>query len=219
MTEEKLQIIRLRTDFYRDGFRKVLVSLGIIGLAIVATIVAIIYLMTAKPAPIVFPTYDNFRVVPAVPVNQPYASDADLRQWVSNVLQSVFVFDFYQFPEQLNSYRPYFTDNGWKIYLDFLNNFVIKDKIVEAKAFVTSTAENAPQILQRGILDGRYAWWVQMRIKINYMSPTINFPTANPLIRVLVVRVPTANNLAGIAIENIMLGNVSNTIQNSGRTS
>jgi intracellular multiplication protein IcmL len=218
VTEEKLQIIRLRNDFYRDGFRKILLSFGIVSIAIVATIVAIIYLLLSKPAPIVFNTYDNFRVVPAVPVNQVYISDADLRQWVSNVLQSVFVFDFYHYSDQFKSYRQYFTDTGWKIYSDFLNNFVVQDRVIEAKAFVHSAAENAPQILEKGPLpDGRFAWWVQMKLKINYTSPNKNFPNLNPVIRVLVVRVPTIHNLTGVAIENIMLGNIPNTTQNSGR--
>ncbi|HEX2548504.1 MAG TPA: DotI/IcmL/TraM family protein [Gammaproteobacteria bacterium] len=224
VAEEKLQTIRLRYDFYRDGFRKVYFSFLLIIVAIICLIVTFIYLYLTKPKPVVFQTYDNFRVVATTtPLNQPYVSDADVRQFISNVLQTVFVFDFYHYSDQLKSYQQYFTSNGWRIYLDFLNNYAVQDVIVDAKAFVQSTAENAPQIIEKGVLaDGRYGWWVQMGLKINYLSSSKNMPGQNPMIRALIVRVPTTNNLSGIAVENIMLGvrNAPSTnVQNPRRPS
>jgi intracellular multiplication protein IcmL len=222
VAEEKLQTIRLRYDFYRDGFRKVFFFFFLFFFAFFCIIATFFYLYLTKPKPIIFQTYDNFRVVATTPLNQPYVNDADVRQFISNVLQTVFVFDFYHYSDQLKSYQQYFTSNGWKIFLDFLNNYAVQDIIVDAKAFVQSTAENAPQIIEKGVLaDGRYGWWVQMGLKINYLSSRKNFPGQNPMIRALIVRVPTTNNLSGIAVENIMLAskNTSGNIQNPRRPS
>lgn len=216
MAEEKLQTIRLRSDFYRDGFRKVFFSLIMILIAIICIIATFIYLYLTKPKPIIFSTYDNFRVVASTPLNQRFVNDADVRQFFSNALQTVFIFDFYHYPEQLKSYQQYFTETGWKIYLDFLNNYAVQDTITDGKIFVKSTAENAPQIIEQGVLqDGRYGWWLQMGLKINYISLNKNVMDQNPMIRALVVRVPTTTNLSGIAIENIMLGVRNRPSQNT----
>ena len=53
--------------------------------------------------------------------------------------------------------------------------------------------------------DGKYAWWVQMKLKVDYSSADKNLNNKESVLRVLVVRVPTVGNLSGVAIENIQL--------------
>jgi len=203
--EQQLQVMHLRTDFYRDGFRKVLFSLALMGTAFMFIIATIVYLYLTKPKPVMFSTYENFSVVPKIPVNQSYLSEAELRQWVSNALQAIFVYDFYHYSDQLKNNKQYFTEKGWTIYKDFLNNFAAENTVTNAKAFVTSNALGAPVLGDKGNLpDGRYAWWVQMQIKINYFSQKIIMPPQTPTIQALVVRVPTTNNMSAVAIENII---------------
>jgi intracellular multiplication protein IcmL len=213
MSEEELEVVRLRTDFYRDGFRKIIFSLIIIIAAILTIIGASIYLYVNRPKPVTFKTYANWRLVPAVPLQQPYLSDQDLKQWVSNVLQEIFVFDFYHYPLQLKDHQKYFTENGARIYIDLLNNYAEAGFVTANKIFTSVSADEAPFILDRGILpDGRYAWWITMKIKIDYVTSGRFVPIHAPQLRVLVVRAPNVNNLSGVAISKIINTNAMTPI-------
>jgi len=206
MSEEELKVIRLKNDFYRDGFRKVLFSLGVIIVAIFAIIATSVYLYLTKPKPINFPVYADWRILLAVPEKQPYLTEADLGQWVSNTLQEIFVFNFYQYNMQLEQHKKFFTDKGKQIYVDFLNNYASEKTVTETKIFVLAKAEEAPLIRDKGELpDGRYAWLVDMKLKITYSGALREDAEKNVSLTALVVRVPNINNITGVAIEDIRL--------------
>ena len=74
------------------------------------------------------------------------------------------------------------------------------------KLFVNGTLTAVPQIFKQGLLSGRYAWWVEMPVSIKYdgFKPP---PEKNLKLQILVVRVPTLNNLMGVGIENVIVAN------------
>ncbi|HLB57302.1 MAG TPA: DotI/IcmL/TraM family protein [Gammaproteobacteria bacterium] len=204
MAGDALQVIRLRNDFYRDGFHKVLLALGMILFAIILLVATSLYLFLAKPPPVNFASDNEWRIVPAVPLNQPYLKTADLIQWVSTVLPDVFTYDFINYKNQLNANAPNFTDAGWSKLLGVLNNYEGYTAVVNAKLFVNGSAGGAPFILNQGLLSGKYGWWVQMPINLGYSSYERNY-TQPITLQILVVRIPTLNNLYGVAIDNIVV--------------
>jgi intracellular multiplication protein IcmL len=103
----------------------------------------------------------------------------------------------------LQSNQHYFTENGWKKFLVLLNDYAAYTAVTNAKLFVTSDPIGAPFILNQGLLNGKYSWWVQIPVNINYSN---GYAQALDL-QVLVVRVPTLNNLYGVAIENMIVAN------------
>jgi intracellular multiplication protein IcmL len=212
MAGEELEIIRLRDDFYRDGFRKIVLILCIIGLSIFFLIATSFFLYAEKPAPIEFATDNEWRVLPPIPIDQPYLQAADLLQWVSNVLPSLFTYNFLNYSARYQNNAQYFTANGWKKTQDLLNIFVDYNTIQNSKSFVQGSAAGAPFILNQGLLSGRYAWWVQMPIDVSY-SNLSGGSALSLVLQVLVVRIPTLNNLYGVAIDNVIV--VSNSKQTS----
>ena len=198
-SQEEFQVVQLRTDFYRDGFRKILFALGIAVGVTVLLLSTVIYLLLDTPAPVNFSTDNEWRIVKPVPMDQPYLSTPDLIQWVS-VLPTLFNYDFVNYKSELQDNAQYFTDNGWKKFLDLLNSYIPYATIVSSKLFVNGTADGAPYVINEGLLAKKYSWWVQMLININYSGGY-----TQPLnLQVLIVRVPTLNNLYGVAIENII---------------
>ncbi|MEO8401548.1 MAG: DotI/IcmL/TraM family protein [Gammaproteobacteria bacterium] len=213
MAGEELQVIRLKDDFYRDGFYKALTAFAVLLSAIFLLIATSVYLYVTIPAPVVFSTGDEFRILPPVSVDQAYIKQPDLIQWVSNVLPSTFTLDFVNFTQELQTNSQYFTDNGWKNLLDQLKIYIDYATIVNGKLFVNGSAAGAPFILNQGILQGAYAWWIQMPINLRYSSAD-KISTIPIVIQALVVRVPTLNNLAGVAIDKIIItkGNADRVI-------
>ncbi len=215
MAEEELQVVSLKDDFYRDGFYKALSAFGILLVAIILLSAASLYLQFSKPSPVEFVTGDEFRTVPPVPVNLPYLKLPDLIQWVSDILPQAFHYDFVDYNDELKANMQYFTDNGWKNYSDLLKMYADANTIATSKLFVNATPDGAPFIINQGLLpEGYYGWWIQMPINLSYSS-SIKGSNIPLTMQVLVVRVPTLNNLSGIGIEKMIVtkggGNQANT--------
>lgn len=205
MADNEFEIAGLRDDYYRDSFGKLMLIMAAMVLAIVILLLTSFYLYMSEPPPTTFPVYNEWRVQPDVPLEQAYLDTPTLLQWVSDTLREVFNFDFIHYNEQLKDSASNFTDDGWRIFLDQLNNYAHYNEIQSKKMFINSAPDSAPTLLNPGgILLGRWAWWVQAPIVINYIGNE-GRSTKTLMLQVLVVRVPTLNNLMGVAIDNIIV--------------
>ena len=202
MAEEELYV-RMREDFYRDSFGKVILIIISILLAIVLLVAVSVYLYLNKPKPVNFPVDAEWRVQPAIPLDQPYLSESDMLQWVNDAIQKSFVYDFYHYNDQVQNASQYFTPDGWKVFLNQLNIYVNYNNVQAYKMFISAAPAGAPFIIQQGLLSGRYAWWVQLPIDIYYVNGQP--PTQALTLRILVVRVSTLNNLSGVGIDNVIV--------------
>lgn len=204
MAGEELQVIHLRNDFYRDGFRKVFFSLVMIILAIILLIATSIYLHLSKPPPVYFKTDNDWRTLLPVPEKLPYLTTFNLLQWVSNALQSMFKYDFINYNSQLQSNRSYFTEKGWRAFENVINTYASGNKIDDNRLFVNGVVNGVPNVRDEGELENRYGWWVRAPMKISYTQ--FDKTTSQlPIFDILIVRVSTLNNFYGVAIENIIL--------------
>lgn len=202
MAEEELQIVRLRTQFYRDGFSKVLIAMFLVIAAIITLIAISIYLHLTKPDPVSFATDSEFRILAPVPLDKPYLSNADLLQWVSEALPASFTYDFLNYNSEQQMLTQYYTSKGWQSLLGQLNNYHADfNSLQNAKMFVNATLTGAPIILSQGVLpEGKYAWRVQMPMNVRYSNL---IDTRSLVIIVLVVRIPTLDNYYGVGIEDL----------------
>lgn len=208
MVGEELQVVQLKNDFYRDGFRKISFSLGLISSACLLLMAAMVYLYLSKPLPVYFATDNEWRTVAPVPVTEgDYPSEADLKQWLSNALQSIFKYSFINYDNALKINHTYFTDNGWQVYQGLVNQFTARGLLESTKTFVTGAPDAAPAITRQGVIPDqkRYGWWMQVPVTLSFFTPGRNNYTQALTLTILVVRVPTLDNLYGVAIENIKL--------------
>ncbi|OGT47754.1 MAG: hypothetical protein A3E83_04945 [Gammaproteobacteria bacterium RIFCSPHIGHO2_12_FULL_41_20] len=204
MAEEGLQVVTLHDDFYRDGVRVVLAIVISLSVIILAMLGISIYLLFNKPQPMRFPVENDWRVVKPVPVEQSYLSITDLLQWVANSIPKTFNVSFVNYNADLTRSAQYFTGTGWKNFLNQINNYADYNSVQASKFFINSTLAGAPFILNQGLLQGRYAWWVQVPVEITYTSYEKTY-TKSLVLQVLVVRVPTLDNLIGVGIENVLV--------------
>lgn len=209
MADEEVVTVEIQDNFYHDSIGKVIIAFIAILIAISMLVAISLYLHYTKPTPTTFFVDREWRVQSAVPVDQPYLSEPDMLQWVGETLPRVFVYDFSHYNDQLKANQQFFTPNGWNIFLNQLNNYASYNYVSSNKLFVTGNAAGAPYIINQGLLSGRYAWWVQMPVTINYATYTPSTKRTLTL-QVLVVRVSTLNNLNGVAIDNVIVTNATN---------
>jgi intracellular multiplication protein IcmL len=200
----------LKDDFYRDGFRTILLSLVMIGGAIGLLVVISLYFFLHQVLPVNLPTYEDWRVQPEVPLQKPYIHQADLMQWVSTAIPDLFTTDFISYDQNLKNDYHYFTPAGWAKYIEVVNTYLNRDDVAKNKYFLMANANSAPTVLNQNVLEGKYAWWVQMLVELQYSDPENGSHNTKLDVRVLVVRVPTLNNLDGVLIENIIVAPLKN---------
>jgi len=201
--DDALELVRLRNNFYRDNYRKVVSALLVALLAIIALVGAIVYLVMDRPAPTYFATTDSGNIIPIVPLDRPIVNDQSILRWATTAAVSAYTFNFLNYRQQLQTASQYFTEDGWQNYMAKLQQSGNLDSVIKRQLIVTSVPGGAPVIVNEGLLDGRYAWRIQMPLLATYQSSS-QTQYSNPLlVTILVVRVSTTINTSGVAIAQI----------------
>lgn len=199
MAEDALSNVVTRNIFYRDGQRKMMLILliSIVANFILAGILA--YIITHPPAPKYFATSINGRITPLVALNAPNQSDSAVLQWANQAAIATFSYNFVNYRTELVAASGFFTAEGWDQFISALGSSNNLDAVKAKKLVVSAVATSAPVILQKGELNGRYAWRIQMPILVTYQSAS-EFSQQNLIVTMLVTRVDTLNSPRGIGI-------------------
>ncbi|HHM0577190.1 TPA: type IVB secretion system apparatus protein IcmL/DotI, partial [Legionella pneumophila] len=192
MAEDALTVVALRNKFYKDSQRKVILALLI---AIVVNVVLaslVVYMITHPPAPKYFATSINGRITPLFPLDEPNQSDSAVLQWANQAAIAAFTYNFVNYRDELQASSGFFTAEGWDQFLGALEQSNNLDAVKAKKLVVSAVATRAPIILQKGVLNGRYSWRVQMPILVTYQSAS-EFTQQNNVVTMLITRVSTLN--------------------------
>ncbi|HAT9893166.1 type IV secretion protein DotI [Legionella pneumophila] len=211
MAEDALTVVALRNKFYKDSQRKVILALLI---AIVVNVVLaslVVYMITHPPAPKYFATSINGRITPLFPLDEPNQSDSAVLQWANQAAIAAFTYNFVNYRDELQASSGFFTAEGWDQFLGALEQSNNLDAVKAKKLVVSAVATRAPIILQKGVLNGRYSWRVQMPILVTYQSAS-EFTQQNNVVTMLITRVSTLNSPRGIGISQFVVGPASGGI-------
>jgi len=205
MPEDALTAVTLRNSFYRDGQRKIMIVLllSILCNFILAGILT--YVLTHPPAPKYFATSISGRITPLFALNEPNQSDSAVLQWANQAAIAAFSYNFVNYRTELQASSGFFTAEGWDQFLKALEDSNNLIAVKAKKLIVSAVATKAPVILQKGILNGRYAWRVQMPLLVTYQSAS-EFSQQNNVVTVLISRVSTLNSPRGIGISQFVVG-------------
>ncbi len=205
MPEDALIAVAMRNDFYRDGQRKLMSTLMISILANFILAGMLIYVITHPPAPKYFATSISGRITPLFPLDEPNQSDSAVLQWANQAAIAAFSYNFVNYRTELQASSGFFTAEGWDQFLKALNDSNNLIAVKAKKLIVSAVATKAPVILQKGILNGRYSWRVQMPLLVTYQSAS-EFSQQNNVVTVLITRVSTLNSPRGIGISQFVVG-------------
>jgi len=211
MADDAVEIVKLRNEFYRDNYRKVVLALLLSCTVVVVLVGALTYIITHPPAPQYFATSTDGRITPLVPLDQPNLSTAALLQWANTAAVAVYNYNFINYRQALQEASEYFTPDGWREFLAALDSSNNLKAIIEKKLIVSAVATGAPVILEQGPLMDRYAWKVQMPMLVTYQSAS-QFSQQSVVVTMLITRVPSLSSARGIGIAQFIVsggGNLS----------
>ncbi len=203
MAQDALEIVKLRKNFYRDSYRLTLVILffAIVIIAVLAGVIA--YQESHRAQPTYFATTSDGKLIPMIPLDQPNVNDQTILQWVATAVISLYTYDFLNFRATFQNNQQYFTPDGWKAFLNGLSSSRNLQTVQDKKLTVQAVPSGAPIITREGLLNGRYAWQIQMPILVTYISLSQEYHE-QLLLTILVQRVSTLDSKYGIGIAQLV---------------
>ena len=199
MADDAIAAVMLRNSFYRDGQRKMVTILifSVIVNFILAGLLG--YIITHPPEPRYFATSISGKITPIVALNAPNQSDSAVLQWANQAAIAAFSYNFVNYRSELVASSGFFTAEGWDQFINALASSNNLEAVKAKKLVVSAVATSAPVILQKGILNGRYAWRIQMPMLVTYQTAS-EFSQQHMTVTMLVSRVDTLNSPRGIGI-------------------
>ena len=204
MADEALDIVRLRNEFYRDNYRRVVGALLLAVVIIIILATALGYMVTHPPAPKYFATDPQGRLIELVPLAKPNLSNAALLQWANIASVASFSYNFVNYRQELQAASEFFTTDGWKAFIVALNQSNNLQAITAKKLIVSAVATGAPVVLQQGVIDGVYSWQVEMPMLITYQNPS-QFTQQNVVVKMRIIRVSTLVSPKGVGIAQFIV--------------
>lgn len=155
-----------KNEFYRDNYRRVMwMALA----SLVVNIILVFVLLFASGGHgnwYFYASTNNGKLLQLQGRGLPILSDSAVLSWVNRVVPSLYTMNFLNYRKNLNSRRVYFTDYGWK---EFLNAFEpTLDQILQNQYSVHAAPSDVPVITHKGIFKGQYMWQVQVPLIISY---------------------------------------------------
>jgi intracellular multiplication protein IcmL len=199
MSYDGLEVVKLRRNFYRDSYRTVLVALLIAVLAIAGLIGTVGYLLTHQTAPKYFATTNAGKLIPMIPLDQPNMTQQAMLQWTASAVTSVYTYDFLNYRKSFQNNAQYFTSGGWKAFLSKIASSRNLKAVQEEKLTVSSVPAGTPVIVNQGVIEGHYAWRVQIPMVLTYESLSQVF-NQRLLVTLTVIRISTLSSKYGIGI-------------------
>lgn len=138
------------------------------------------------------------------PLTEPNVTPTSLVNWVTQAVTSAYTLDFYNYQDNIDSLKQYFTFDGYDNYLTALNNSGTLKKIITDKLIVSAVAINTAVILQEGMMNNIYSWKVQIPLLLNYQGASTTSTQKTVVVNVLINRVPTDLAPKGIGIAQIV---------------
>lgn len=199
-----LELVRFRNYFYRDGYRKSMTALLMSLLVNFILLGLVVFQFLTKPAPVYFATQTNGSLIEIQPLTEPLIAQETLLTWATRAAVTAYSFNFVDWQNDLNNAQQYFTATGFKNFVDALKASGNLDTVVAKRLVVQATVVDVPRIIQQGLIQGRYAWKIQIPMLVKYTSASEDLRQPI-LVTILVARVPTTQYPQGIAIAQFVV--------------
>jgi intracellular multiplication protein IcmL len=201
--DEAVATVLAREAYTRERhYLLIRVILGLLA-ALVVMSAALLFMATRPPQNHYFATDRDGRIMPLVPIDRPISSQTDLTNWVANSVAAAYTFDFANWRNELGAAQSNFTRAGWKGFQAALKDSGLLQTVMDSKYVTTAVPKSAPVLLDSGIIEGRYAWKLQMPLLVTFQSSEKTV-SQDLMVNVIVVRQPETEQPRGLGIAQLI---------------
>lgn len=201
--ESGLALVVERNEFYREGYQKIWLAVLFLLLINAILVAGIVYKIMTPPQPQYFAATSDGKIIDFHPLNDPAVSDDFVAQWSANAVRRAFSLDFMHFRGQLQRASADFTPSGWQYFVTALKQSNNLKTLTDLKMVSDAEITSAPQILEKDLVGGVYAWKVEMSILVTFTNDKQKIPMPMK-VTLIVLREPVNNYPSQIAINNFL---------------
>jgi intracellular multiplication protein IcmL len=199
----KAKYIPKDNDFYRLHYHQVIYLLMGLIVLLMFVVTFVLYQMYNRPLPQFNAIQPDGKRMLLIPYDAPNQLPDTILRWASKAATTAYTFDFLNYKSQIGAARIFFTDNGWQGYLNSVSGLI--DKIVAAQLFVNGVVSGTPIISNQGDLPGvGESWRVQIPFLVTWQSSN-QIQKDHYTVVLVIVKVPTSVNPAGIGIDQFIM--------------
>lgn len=136
-------------------------------------------------------------------LDRPIQSENFVLNWTTGVVTKAYSMNFANYSQQLKDIQSSFNEAGWNGYQEALASSEFIQKMLSNQYATSAVPKSAPVIVNQGLLDGVWAWRVEVPIIVSYKSAS-NSLTQEITVKAVVVRRPETENPSGLAIAQII---------------
>ncbi len=175
-----------------------------LGVALAVSVFGHVWAILSPPAPEYFATTADGRLIPLVPISEPYVPQEALLTWATQSATQAYTIDYVHEKQQLSALRELFTLEGFKGHLKALDEAGILTAVQKRRLITRVVATDPSVVTNQGVLGNRYAWRVEVPIQIGYEGSSSTSPPQRNIVELLIVRVPTNELPRGYAIHQMI---------------
>lgn len=171
----------------------------------IATIIALVLFIytdhTNKPKPLHFYVNENNQLINPLPLNKPGISNAAISNWLSEAIMNAFGFNYKNFETKFDKLKTYFSKNGFEQFVNAFRTNPMLSGVEANKLIVSVRILEAPEILQDGIVKGKYTWNIKLPVLVTLQNELVRRGVRLD-IETIVTRVPEIISPMGILIDD-----------------
>lgn len=191
----------IKTESYKAGYQRLRALVWMMMLAIVLLAGVLIFtLVNFVPADRHYAMTAEGARADLVALDMPNISQQTLFDWSAEAATQIMTFGFNDYENRLSATRNRFTDKGWSSFREVMTKSLFLQTVIEEQQIVTSVPRQPPSLFFEGITEGVENWIVEIPLLVTVRSGSLN-RTLNLTVRLVVIRVPTEQNPAGMAID------------------
>lgn len=123
-----------------------------------------------------------------------------LKGWASLAVTETFNFGYNSYQRRLEQSSNYFTPEGWKNFLQALDEAKLLEFVVKNKQQVTTVLAGNPVITAEGIENNVYTWHMELPVETSYSGDT-NIETMQMTVSLTIIRTADKNSATGVGIQ------------------
>lgn len=202
-TEYALDLAKL--TFYKHYFGKLLTAL-ILALVVIGLLVAGFIIVKTQKVEREYFGIDsqNGRLVPIVPLGDPYLSQGALLTWFVDCTTSTNTYDFVNYQKQFQQNAACFTGRGWEEFTAAVLRTGTLEAVKSQRLVASAVANGAPVITREGIRSGAYSWEIELPVTVTFQGGQAgrSLVTQKLLVTAVVSRISTSESKYGVGIDH-----------------
>lgn len=172
-------------------------------LVLFVSILANVFLVTRAPDIRYFATDGEGKIKELISIDEPIQSVNEVLSWTTDAITKAYTFSFANYRQELQSARSNFTSSGWDGFQKALEDSGNLKAVIENMFVTTAVPRGAPVITAEGLINGRYAWKVEVPVIVTYQSAN-NRTTQDLLVQAIIVRRTELEHPRGLGIAQLI---------------